>query len=338
MIKLICQSCNKEFEVWGYMKNIRKFCSKRCYGDSLIGKKGKMQVMKKIIIKPKMICGTCGQEFEINFPCRKKVRKFCSLECAYGNREVDIRHKNNRIKKNCLICNNEFLVKSSENHRKYCSKECSIILLRRSYEEKFGKERAMGIIEKLKSRKRFQQKKVLCECGCGQELDYLDKTGRPRRFIKGHVNIWNKGVTKEIDKRMERISETRKRLFKEGKLIPYDRRLEKNSNWNNGSSFEPYGKEFNDKLREFIRKRDNYACQECGKKVVLSVHHIDHCKQNNSTFNLISLCNKCHTKTNGNRKHWEAYFKMKMFIKEFFNPENIKVFENKRLIAMGRLR
>lgn len=25
-----------------------------------------------------------------------------------------------------------------------------------------------------------------CECGCGQELDPVDKYGRPRRFISGH--------------------------------------------------------------------------------------------------------------------------------------------------------
>jgi len=116
-----------------------------------------------------------------------------------------------------------------------------------------------------------------------------------------------------------------------------------NPNFNNYSSFEPYGKKFNNKLREQIRKRDNYTCQECGKhqkelKRKLSVHHIDYNKKNNSIFNLISLCLKCHIKSNKNRKHWTNYFKMKIFLKEFFDPRNIKVFnENRKLIAMGKI-
>lgn len=28
--------------------------------------------------------------------------------------------------------------------------------------------------------------KVLCGCGCGTEMDLLDKYGRPRKFIRGH--------------------------------------------------------------------------------------------------------------------------------------------------------
>lgn len=112
--------------------------------------------------------------------------------------------------------------------------------------------------------------------------------------------------------------------------------------WRGGLSFEPYGLEFDDRLREQIRKRDDFVCQECEKtqkelKRLLGIHHIDYNKQNNSTFNLISLCPKCHMKTNFNRKHWTAYFKMKIFLKEFFNPQNIKVFENKQLIMMERI-
>ena len=115
-----------------------------------------------------------------------------------------------------------------------------------------------------------------------------------------------------------------------------------NPNWNNGSSFEPYGIGFNDCVRGKIRIRDNHTCQECWKKQEelkkkLCVHHIDYCKTNNSTLNLISLCNKCHTKTNSDRKHWERYFQMKIFIKEFFNPENFLVFKDKKLIGMSKI-
>lgn len=96
-----------------------------------------------------------------------------------------------------------------------------------------------------------------------------------------------------------------------------------NPNWNNGSSFEPYGNVFNKRLKEQIRKRDGYRCQECFRhqdelftknkngKIVnqkLHVHHIDYDKKNCNQSNLISLCRNCHTQTNFDREDWINYF------------------------------
>lgn len=59
------------------------------------------------------------------------------------------------------------------------------------------------------------------------------------------------------------------------------------------------------KLKEKIRKRDDYICQECGKTQeqnlkeigrILSVHHIDGDDTNNIEENMISFCNVCHQK------------------------------------------
>lgn len=93
---------------------------------------------------------------------------------------------------------------------------------------------------------------------------------------------------------------------------------EKHPNWNNGSSFEPYGLEFNNKLRGQIRNRDQYRCQQCfrhqnelNKK--LAIHHIDFNKKNNALINLISLCHNCHSQTNFNREDWTEYFQNRMF-------------------------
>jgi hypothetical protein len=84
-------------------------------------------------------------------------------------------------------------------------------------------------------------------------------------------------------------------------------------NWRGGISFEPYPYDFTNELRELIRKRDNYKCQICGcpqeeclRK--LSVHHIDYDKKNLNPDNLISLCIKCHIKTNYNREHYIVLF------------------------------
>lgn len=90
-----------------------------------------------------------------------------------------------------------------------------------------------------------------------------------------------------------------------------------NPNWQGGTSFEPYGLEFNKQLKEQVRKRDNYICQECGytEKQLdyrLSIHHIDFDKENNNSSNLISLCKSCHSKTVYNRKKWTEYYKEKI--------------------------
>ena len=94
----------------------------------------------------------------------------------------------------------------------------------------------------------------------------------------------------------------------------YSNCLEKNPAWEGGKSFEPYGIDFNDKLRESIRKRDGYKCQECGVSEIelirkLHVHHIDYNKKNNFEDNLISLCNSCHMKTGWDKNKWTEHYK-----------------------------
>lgn len=73
-----------------------------------------------------------------------------------------------------------------------------------------------------------------------------------------------------------------------------------------------YPKEFSATLRNRIRKRDNYTCQECHATQdtvgTLHVHHIDYTKTNNDPMNLIALCNTCHGKTNWALPTWQAHF------------------------------
>jgi len=92
---------------------------------------------------------------------------------------------------------------------------------------------------------------------------------------------------------------------------------ENHPNYIDGHSFEPYTPEFNETLKESIRIRDNYECQNCGMTEeehlivigsVLCIHHIDYNKQNCKENNLISLCLQCHIRANYNRDYWYAYF------------------------------
>jgi len=88
---------------------------------------------------------------------------------------------------------------------------------------------------------------------------------------------------------------------------------ENNPNWQGGISFLPYSPEFNDQLKDKIRKRDEHRCQLCfkhqnelrnqnNKSYKLIVHHINLNKNNNNSDNLISLCRECHLKIHYNNQ------------------------------------
>ena len=87
----------------------------------------------------------------------------------------------------------------------------------------------------------------------------------------------------------------------------------KNPAWNGGTSRELYGIEFGPRLKEEIRKRDNYTCQfpECGQIQnghAFPIHHVDYERKNNEKFNLITLCNPHHSMANYDRAYWQSYF------------------------------
>lgn len=72
-----------------------------------------------------------------------------------------------------------------------------------------------------------------------------------------------------------------------------------NPNWNGGVKDDPYGPEFTEELREYIRNLYGRKCVLCYKTEKengrrLSVHHKDGNKKNNNVENLIPLCLSCH--------------------------------------------
>ena len=89
---------------------------------------------------------------------------------------------------------------------------------------------------------------------------------------------------------------------------------EANPNWRGGISILPYSFEFTEELKESIRTRDSRRCQLCDMTEKehlerhnrkLCVHHIDYDKQRSLGENLIALCIRCHSQTNGNRAYWK---------------------------------
>ena len=67
-IKRICIICGKQFEVKRYLKDIVKYCSKKCF-------------YKAKERKVKYKCEVCGKIFETSSSRKPCLRKFCSREC-----------------------------------------------------------------------------------------------------------------------------------------------------------------------------------------------------------------------------------------------------------------
>ena len=85
-----------------------------------------------------------------------------------------------------------------------------------------------------------------------------------------------------------------------------------NPNWCGGISDKGYPWYWNTALKERIKKRDQYQCQECGTRKRLEVHHIDYNKENCEDNNLITLCKKHNLKANYNRSYFKVRYKQKI--------------------------
>ena len=195
------------------------------------------------------------------------------------------------MEKKCIICNKIFYVRPSHfESRKCCSVDCGIKL---QTGNKYTEEHKRNIRKSLK----------------GKPFSGIPYDWNGRKQTKEHLKHsseahlgqvpWNKGL----------------KGYGAGRKHPWMAKGSDHYNWRGGKSFEPYGLEFNNDLKEVIRNRDRRKCQICGKTEIdigqkMTVHHIDANKQNNNPKNLISLCRVCHGKTNHKRYFWVKYFKI----------------------------
>ena len=87
---------------------------------------------------------------------------------------------------------------------------------------------------------------------------------------------------------------------------------DKNPNWKDGISFEPYSYEFNDKTKKLVYEKYGKKCYHpdspAGCKGILSIHHINYNKKDSTINNLIPLCVKHNSEANGKRDYWNKCY------------------------------
>lgn len=263
-------------------------------------------------------CPICGNPLKL-LSLNRGYLKHCSARCsALDSIQRGVMHKNERNPDNwqvrvCVICGEGFECYSSSN-KIVCSNEC-----------KRKRISQISLIPKITK---------ICE-GCGNPFE-IPRYRSFRRFCSRQC--WGKYVKdnglyigenspsfgREISKDVRLVMSERSKLlwqnseYRRRNLVLLDKYRfefgERNPSWQGGKSFEEYGQEFNDELRNKVRERDNHTCQECGYTeeqlgYTLSCHHIDYNKKNNRMDNLISLCRSCHSKTNWHsRDNWTKYY------------------------------
>jgi hypothetical protein len=146
---------------------------------------------------------------------------------------------------------------------------------------------------------------------------YLNNRLKQLEIIRNDKNIQvrrSKKISKIMIRQWKENKEYRELMIKIGK----QRTGELSSNWRGGKSFEPYCPNFNEQIKAKIRTRDNFICQLCGIPELecyenLHIHHIDYNKKNSNENNLISLCRKCHVRTNFRREYWIKTFNQMLY-------------------------
>ena len=200
----------------------------------------------------------------------------------------------------CEVCGKEFKTKPGlvkQGGGRFCSHTCRGLAGRNRVIrtcQTCGKEFEVTPSQTRRGRGKF------CSRECAIEGKRGDKCSR-----------WNGNTVVVACPVCGRSFESRRDKIEQGKGIYCSRQCASfahrgpgNPMWNGGSSFEPYPPTFNEQFRQAIRERDHHICAICrlfGKMV----HHINYVKDDTTPENCVTLCNSCHSVTNGNREYWE---------------------------------
>jgi hypothetical protein len=241
------------------------------------------------------------------------IKRSEAKRCQSCHSKSRIKRPEDRVRATmiCHICGKEFRVKNNVKNRGkglYCSKTCMGVAQRGPNNNLWrtgnvdkqclhcGKEFSVKYSHRLRAK--------FCSVECKVKSQIIDSETKRSRVKRTCLSCGVEFTTgkSQADKGQGRYCSL--------KCMGYGRRGTNpncdHPNWLNGKSFEPYPVGFNDILKEIVRARDNNTCQLCHSRGRF-VHHINYNKNDIRLSNLISLCNKCHSKTNvKNRAGWEA--------------------------------
>jgi 5-methylcytosine-specific restriction endonuclease McrA len=236
----------------------------------------------------------------------------------------------------CAICHKKFEVhyyRAKKYTNFYCSDEC------------LGKSRSIRFSESNKGKNNpiykhgKYSKDYQNQCiDCGKEVSPLSERcyDCAGKNATGE-NAYNWKGNKAIHRLVRYCIDCGKEITtynKTGLCPSCSKKDERNPSYKEGISRLPYSQNFTSELKESIRQRDNYKCQNCGiteeeyliiQGINLSIHHIDYDKMNCEETNLITVCNQCNLRANFNRDYWYAFYKYKIenqIIKEKVNEQN----------------
>lgn len=145
--------------------------------------------------------------------------------------------------------------------------------------------------------------------------------GEKNHLFGKHHSEEHKRKISEGGKGKLRSIETRKKISEARKGIPRPKemcqKISGNNHylWKGGTSFAPYCEKFNNYRRRATRNFFNGLCITCGSHSTelrrnLSVHHIEHDKEqgcNGKPFNLVPLCQSCHSKELHDESDYKSY-------------------------------
>ena len=94
-ITLICNECGKEYNVYNYQRDTRKFCSRECSSRNY-------NRTRTIYTLKEKECLYCGDKFTTKSYPRKPDIKYCCSDCANKHREI---LKKQRKEENEEMCN-----------------------------------------------------------------------------------------------------------------------------------------------------------------------------------------------------------------------------------------
>ena len=239
-------------------------------------------------------CNYCGEKFTPNI----NVQKYCSIECQKKSRYKPF---------DCVVCGKEFY--SKHPNRRYCSNKCSA---KDRYKASKSELKCTNCGKQfIRNRSRVRGKNVgnFCTRDCWDEYNSKMKAEKSHRWSSKDVECEYCG---ESFIRQENQLKTRKKCFCSHACYSHwlgeNIKGENSYSWRGG--FDEYrGRNWRG-ISDYIRKRDKFQCQECGKKsegIRMDVHHkipfrfFDNPDIANHEDNLITLCRSCHGKQ---ESHW----------------------------------